>query len=142
MIKEAIETVLRDGDIKKAILDYLKSITAQPKEEWQEIYRCQSEARSRHVELDLHTGMENFERDYRLYMRVYYNRSGGVGRVVFFEDDARLFDSSHNPYFMDFDYRRTDDTALLAEHNPFAVIDHALKLWPERKTAFEGTAAE
>lgn len=143
MIREAIQTLLADAEIKKAILDYLKSITPEPKEEWREIYRCQSDARRRFSEQASRAVGIPQNSDFRLYMRVYHNESGGVGRIVFFEYDARLFDVHRN---RDLEYwlftMPIDDTVLISESDPFKVIDRALELWPARKSAFEHKVEE
>lgn len=139
VVKQAIETVLADKDIKKAILDYLKSVTVEPKQEWREIYHCQSEIRTRNIGVDPNTLVDNATRDYRLYMRVYYNDSGNVARVIFFEYDARLFERQHDNYWA-WGYSvggYDEDTVLISESEPSLAIDHALALWPERKAAFE-----
>ena len=141
VIKNAIHAVLADDEIKKAILAYLKSITTEKKEEWREVYHCQSDIRKRDTGIDRITGMENVRRDFRLFMRVYYNDSGKVGKIVFFETDARLLDDRVQTWGYFESYELANDTILTHSQDFSEVIDTAISLWPEHKRMFESYEA-
>lgn len=144
VIKNAIHAVLADDEIKRAILEYLKSITTEKKEEWREVYHCQSVTVKKHhsEEASRVIGIPQ-TRNYRLFMRVYYNDSGNVGKVVIFEEDARLLDEApHLDFYFYNDYRRESDVVLIPSKDASKVIDHAIGLWPARSAAYAAEDSE
>lgn len=82
LLSDAVESLLRDKEIRAALLDFLKGNTPDKRECWREIWRyADNERRTYHLKRDPITGMTNIEQDVELIIVAKYSDEAGVGWI-------------------------------------------------------------